>query len=85
VGENQSMIEQEPDLIVHPDFFPNFLKSRVVVAGSVKACAESLGVSPSFLHRLLSGKALPSATILKKLGLVTVYALYLDKPAKGKK
>ena len=48
------------------------LENRIAEAGSQKACAEDLEISPSYLHDIIKGKRALTPTILNKLGYVRV-------------
>ena len=48
------------------------LESRIAEAGSQKACAEDLKISPSYLHDIIKGKRALTPAILSKLGYVRV-------------
>lgn len=48
------------------------LESRIAEAGSQKACAEVLEISPSYLNDILKGKRALTPNILSKLGYVRV-------------
>lgn len=48
------------------------LENRIAEAGSQKAYAEYLEISPSYLHDIIKGKRALTPTILSKLGYVRV-------------
>ena len=70
-------------LIISPEDFPVFLKSKMGDR-TVDEFAEELDVSRQFLYLLLSRRNPPSKAILAKLNLTTVYALRArDTPKSG--
>ena len=67
-------------LIISPEDFPIFLKSKMN-GRTIDEFAEELGVSRQFLYLLLSRRNPPSKAILAKLNLTTVYALKTKEDA----
>lgn len=48
------------------------IRERVEEAGSMRAYAREIGVSPAYLHDALNGNRLPGPAILAGLGLTRV-------------
>lgn len=48
----------------------NALRGKVEAAGSMRAHAREIGVSPSYLNDVLNGNRLPGPAVLAHLGLV---------------
>lgn len=83
MGENQSMSEQQPDLILHPKDFPAFLKGRMSAEGlSASQMATKLGVGIKLVYALLYGQRTPSDAILKKLSGEVYYGFTAPKAKK---
>ena len=56
------------------------LETAIKQAGNQQAAATKLGVSPSYLSDVLSGRKEPGKKILEPLGLVRVVS-YMEQPS----
>lgn len=83
MGENQSMSENQPDLVIHPKDFPLVLRTRML-GESMKPAeyAAKLGVSVKLIYALLNGQRTPSDSVLKKLGGEVYYGFTAPKVKK---
>lgn len=79
------MSKKENSLIIEPGDFHVYLKAWMGANGyqSVEQLAVRLGVSRELVYMLLTGSRKPSAAILEKVGLETVFRAVA--PAKSKK
>jgi hypothetical protein len=76
------MSDKQPDLIIDPEDFHVFLKARMGT-DTVAEFGAKLGVTTKLVYFLLNGTRKPSAAILKKLGLKTVFVV--DRTGRTKK
>jgi transcriptional regulator with XRE-family HTH domain len=75
------MANKKQPLIIEQKDFKVFLAARMgVLGGDIAGLAEFLGVSQATAYQLLSGAAEPSAEVLKRAGLRSVYVMDVNMP-----